>query len=36
MGQYFAQGFVDLSHPGFASQTVAKLGLDHVEGGFDV
>ena len=36
MRQHFAQGFVDLSRLGFASESIAKLGLDHRERGFDV
>jgi hypothetical protein len=36
MRQDFAEGFVDLRRLGFASQPIAKLGLDHMEGSFDV
>ncbi len=36
MSKDFAEGFVDLSCLGFASQTVSKPGLDHREGCFDV
>jgi hypothetical protein len=36
MCQELAQRFVNLSGCGFASQTVAKLGLDHREAVFDV
>jgi len=36
MRQHFTKGFVDLRCAGLASQAVAKLGLDHVEGSFDV
>jgi hypothetical protein len=34
--QYFAQGFVNLCRARLASQTVAKLTLDHMEGRFDI
>ena len=36
MTQDFAQSFIDLSRARLASQTVAKLGLDHVKGCFNV
>lgn len=35
MSKHFANRFIDLSRAGLAA-SVAKLGLDHVEGGFDV
>lgn len=36
MSKNFAQRFVDLRRTRFASEAVAKLGFDHVEGCFDV
>ncbi len=36
MRQHFTEGFIDLRRARLASQSVAKLGLDHQEGGFDV
>ena len=32
MRQHFAESFVDLRRNRFASEAVAKLGLDHREG----
>lgn len=36
VSQDFAHRFIDLRRARLASETVAKLRLDHVEGGFDV
>ncbi len=36
MGKYLAEGFVDLSRARLAAESVAKLGLDHVKGCFNV
>lgn len=36
MSKDFAQGFVNLRRAGLASEAIAKLSLDHVEGCFDV
>lgn len=36
MRQDFAECFVDLRRARLASETVTKLGLDHVKGRFDV
>ena len=36
MRQHFAQRFVNLSRAGLAAETVAKLGLDHMKGRFDI
>ncbi|HKP38489.1 MAG TPA: hypothetical protein VJT71_16640 [Pyrinomonadaceae bacterium] len=36
MRQHFAKSFIDLCRARFTSQTVAKLGLNHAESGFDI
>jgi len=36
MSKHFAEGFVDLRRARLAAETVAKLGLDHVKGRFDL
>ena len=36
MRQHFAQRFIDLRRARLAAEPVAKLGLDHREGGFDI
>ena len=36
MSKHFAEGFVDLRRAGLAAESVAKLGLDHVKGCFNV
>ena len=36
MSKNFTEGFVDLRRAGLASEAVAKLGLNHMEGRFDV
>jgi len=36
MSEHFTKSFVDLRRARLASQSVAKLGLDHMESGFDV
>ena len=36
MSEHFTQCFIDLRRARLAAEPVAKLGLDHREGGFDV
>ena len=36
MSQHFAHRFINLRRAGLAAESVAKLGLDHVKGCFDI